>query len=99
MRRFILFLATRSSNSILACELRDPMHPRSDNKWMKAVIMTTSKCFYTDPAQPARARVQDVEVVDLIVDLAPSVRARVQDNRCAAGNRCGMKTAPLPIST
>ena len=40
-------------------------------------------------------RVQDVERVEALVDPTPPAREQVQDNRCAAGNLCGMKTTPL----
>ena len=47
-------------------------------------------------ALPAKARVRDVESVEVVVDSPPAV-SRVQDSRCVDGNLCGMKTTPLTI--
>ena len=52
------------------------------------------KELFAEQVLPAKARVRDVESVEVVVDSPPAV-SRVQDNRCAAGNLCGMKAAPL----
>jgi hypothetical protein len=79
----------------------DPTHP-SDNECSSVEDDDSSdddeiEELYADPAAPARGRVRDVERVEVVIDPTPPATAQVQDNRCAADNLCGMKTAPLTI--
>ena len=79
----------------------DPMHP-SDTEYSSIEDGVSSnddeiKNLFAEPALPEEARAQDVESVEVVVDLTPPAVSRVQDNRCAAVNRCGMKTTPLTI--
>ena len=78
----------------------DPMHP-SDIECSSMDNGDSSdddetKELFAEPALPEKARVRDVESVEVVVDSPPAV-SRVQDNRCAAGNLCRMKTTPLTI--
>ena len=79
----------------------DPMYP-SDIECSSIEDIDSSdddeiKELFAEQALPAKARVRDVESVEVVVDSTPPAVSQVKDSRCAAGNLCGTETTPLAI--
>ena len=77
----------------------DPMHP-SDTECSSIEDGDSSdddeiKELFTEQALPEKARVRDIESVEIVIDSTPRAVSQVQDIRCTAGNICGTKAPPL----